>query len=91
MGYYIGDVYVLFYIIENYNGVLMDQVGIYVFWESCLLELFVDKFYDYFVGKVEYICDKNDYYWMVVLDSYVLLDSVFLIEKCLSQIILFDQ
>lgn len=91
MGHYIGDAHVPLHTTENYNGAMTDQVGIHAFWESRLPELFADKSYDYFVGKAEYIRDKNDYYWTAVLDSHALLDSVLLIEKRLSQTIPPDQ
>lgn len=66
-------------------------MGIYVFWESWLLELFVDEIYDFFVGKVEYIEDLKIYYWDIVLDSYILFDSVLSIEKDLSFNFLLDK
>ncbi len=91
IGHYIGDAHVPLHTTENYNGALTDQVGIHAFWESRLPELFADDGYDYFVGKAEYIRDKNDYFWNAVLDSHALLDSVLNIEKRLSQTIPSDQ
>lgn len=91
MGHYIGDAHVPLHTTENYNGALTDQVGIHAFWESRLPELFADRGYDYFVGKAEYIRDKNEYYWNAVLDSHALLDSVLGIEKRLSETIPSDR
>ncbi|MEL7250186.1 MAG: zinc dependent phospholipase C family protein [Bacteroidota bacterium] len=87
MGHYVGDGHVPLHTTENYNGALTDQVGIHAFWESRLPELFADDSYDYFVGKAEYVRDKNTYFWDVVLDSHQLLDSVLLIEKRMSETI----
>lgn len=85
MGHYIGDAHVPLHTTENYNGQFTDQLGIHAFWESRLPELFADKTYDFFVGKAEYIEDPKEYFWNMVLESHILLDSVLLIEKDLSQ------
>jgi len=84
LGHYIGDAHVPLHTTENYNGQLTDQLGIHGFWESRIPELFADKEYDYFVGKANYIEDKEEYFWDIVLDSHELVDSVLLIEKNLS-------
>ena len=84
IGHYIGDAHVPLHTTENYNGQLTNQVGIHGFWESRLPELF-SKDYNYFVGKAKYISNPNDYFWGVVLTSHSLLDSVFLIEKDLTE------
>ncbi len=85
MGHYVGDAHVPLHTTENYNGQLTNQLGIHAFWESRLPELFADKSYDFFVGKAEYIEDPKSYFWDIVLDSHILLDSVLVIEKELSQ------
>ena len=85
MGHYIGDAHVPLHTTENYNGQLTDQLGIHGFWESRIPELFADNEYDYFVGKANYIEDKEEFFWDVVLDSHSLVDSVLLIEKNLSE------
>ncbi|MEZ5045231.1 MAG: zinc dependent phospholipase C family protein [Saprospiraceae bacterium] len=85
IGHYIGDAHVPLHTTENYNGQLTDQLGIHAFWESRLPELYADKTYDFFVGKATYIEDPKSYFWKIVLDSHVLLDSVLQIEKELSQ------
>lgn len=91
MGHYVGDAHVPLHTTENYNGALTNQVGIHAFWESRLPELYADKSYDFFVGKAEYIRNKRDYFWDVVLTSHNLLDSVLAIEKRLSLTIPPDQ
>jgi hypothetical protein len=85
MGHYIGDAHVPLHTTENYNGQLTGQLGIHAFWESRLPELFADAAYDYFVGPAQYIEDPASYFWEIVLDSHLLLDSVLLIEKELSR------
>ncbi len=85
MGHYIGDAHVPLHTTKNYNGQLTDQIGIHAFWESRIPELFADEDYDFFVGKSTYIDNKSDYFWDIVLDSHILLDSVLSIEKRLSK------
>ncbi len=84
IGHYIGDAHVPLHTTENYNGQMTDQVGIHGFWESRLPELFADNEYDFFVGKADFIDNKRDYFWQIVLDSHLLLDEVLKAEKSLS-------
>jgi len=85
IGHYIGDAHVPLHTTENYNGYMTDQVGIHAFWESRIPELFAEEEYDFFVGKAEYIENKREYFWQVVLDSHSLLDEVLGYEKELSE------
>ncbi|MFN7115332.1 MAG: zinc dependent phospholipase C family protein [Saprospiraceae bacterium] len=85
IGHYIGDAHVPLHTTMNYNGQLTNQNGIHAFWESRLPELYADTEYDFFVGKAQYIENQRDYFWKIVLDSHLLLDSVLVIEKSLSQ------
>jgi hypothetical protein len=91
IGHYIGDAHVPLHTTENYNGQLTDQVGIHGFWESRLPELYADSEYDFFVGKAEYITDPKTYFWEIVLQSHVEVDSVLQIEKELSKVFRPDQ
>ncbi len=91
MGHYIGDAHVPLHTTENYNGQLTNQDGIHGFWESRIPELFADEEYDYFVGVADYIDDKNEYFWGIVKDSNTYVDSIFRIEKRLSQTFAIDQ
>jgi hypothetical protein len=91
IGHYIGDAHVPLHTTENYNGQLTNQLGIHAFWESRIPELFADEYYDFFVGKAEYIGDINSYAWKVVNDSHILLDSVLSIEKRLTETISEDR
>jgi len=79
-GHYVGDAHVPLHTTTNYNGQLTNQLGIHAFWESRVLELFIDE-YDTFVGKADYIDYPKDYVWDVVLASHVLVDSVLNVEK----------
>ncbi len=84
-GHYIGDAHVPLHTTENYNGQMTNQVGIHAFWESRIPELFAEKEWDFFVGKAKYVRNLSDYYWDIILDSHVYLDSVLLVEKRLSK------
>jgi len=84
-GHYIGDAHVPLHTTENYNGQLTDQLGIHAFWESRIPELFSDQYFDYFVGKAQYVTFPQDHYWDIVLKSHSYLDSVLLVEKDLSE------
>ena len=79
-GHYIGDAHVPLHTTENYNGQLTNQIGIHAFWESRIPELFAEEEYDFFVGKAEYVENKVDYFWDIILTSHQLVDSVLLIE-----------
>lgn len=80
IGHYIGDAHVPLHTTENYNGQLTGQTGIHAFWESRLPELFADDRYDFWVGKAEFIENPSDYFWNIVFESHVLVDSVLAIE-----------
>lgn len=85
IGHYVGDAHVPLHTTSNYNGQLTDQVGIHGFWESRIPELFADAEYDFLVGGAAYINDPKSYFWQIVLDSHLLVDSVLLVEKRLSK------
>jgi len=84
IGHYIGDAHVPLHTTQNYNGQLTNQLGIHGFWESRLPELF-SKEYSYFVGKADYIEQNQTYFWDIVLSSHLLLDSVLIIERELTE------
>ena len=91
MGHYIGDAHVPLHTTENYNGQLTDQIGIHGFWESRIPELLAEEEYDFFVGKANYIDDPNAYFWDIIEESHLLVDSVLSIEKELSETFPSDQ
>lgn len=84
IGHYVGDAHVPLHTTENYNGQLSNQKGIHGLWESRLVEINADD-YDYFVGKAKYIEKPLDFAWQTVMESHSSLDSVFRIEKELTQ------
>lgn len=84
-GHYIGDANVPLHTTSNYNGQMTNQLGIHAFWESRVPELFAEREYDFFVGKAEYIENKRDYFWNMVIRSHSLLDSIFSVERRLSR------
>ena len=85
MGHYISDAHVPLHTTENYNGQLTGQDGIHAFWESRLPELFAEAEYDFWVGKCEYIDDKEKYFWSIVASSHSKVEDVLSKEKHLSQ------
>jgi hypothetical protein len=84
LGHYMGDAHVPLHTTENYNGQLTNQKGIHGLWESRLVEINADN-YDYFVGKSKYIKSPIQYAWEVVFASHKCVDSVFRIERELTQ------
>jgi hypothetical protein len=84
IGHYVGDAHVPLHTTENYNGQLTNQKGIHGLWESRLVEINADD-YDYFVGKAKYMERPLDFAWETVMDSHASLDSVFRIERELTQ------
>ncbi len=81
MGHYIGDAHVPLHTSENYNGQLTDQIGIHAFWESRIPELSADAHYDMLVGKAQYIENKREYFWDIIIESHKLLPDVLRLEK----------
>jgi hypothetical protein len=84
LGHYIADAHVPLHTTENYNGQLTGQDGIHGFWESRLPELFARN-YDFFTGRAGYIPNTQLAAWNAVAGSNVLLDSVLLLEKRLTE------
>lgn len=80
IGHYIGDSHVPLHTTKNYNGQYTGQYGIHGLWESRLPELFHEN-YDYFVGKADYIKDRNEFIWSNILNAHSLLDIIFSREK----------
>ena len=87
LGHYVGDSHVPLHTTENYNGQMSNQKGIHGFWESRIPELSAEN-YDYLVGRAAYISDPLEKAWSIVKHSHYALDSVFSIEKELTE--LFD-
>ncbi len=83
IGHYIGDATVPLHTTENYNGQFTGQKGIHAFWESRIPELFHED-YDYFTGRAKQVDKPLKFIWELVYSSHVLVDSVLLIEKRLS-------
>lgn len=85
MGHYIADGHVPLHTTENYDGQLTGQDGLHAFWESRIPELFAEQNFDFFVGKAEYIENKREYFWNIILKSHSYVDSVLTIEKRLRK------
>jgi hypothetical protein len=84
LGHYIADAHVPLHTSENYDGQLTGQKGIHAFWESRVPEL-LDKNFNFFIGKAQYISDPSDFIWKRVLESAQETDSVLRFEKELSK------
>lgn len=84
LGHYVGDANVPLHTTENYNGQLTNQHGIHGFWESRVPELFGED-YDYFIGKAEFERKPMERIWKTVYESHAALDTVFGLEKTLSE------
>ncbi|MEN9700355.1 MAG: hypothetical protein RLZZ301_1553 [Bacteroidota bacterium] len=84
LGHYIADAHVPLHTTRNYNGQLSNQRGIHGLWESRLVELEAEH-YNYWIGHATYISDVSAACWKAIADSHAALDSVFLIEKVVSQ------
>lgn len=80
LGHYVADSHVPLHTTSNYNGQFTDQLGIHAFWESRLPELYFDS-YDLFTERASYIEDVQSELWATVMESNVLLDSVFQLEQ----------
>ena len=91
IGHYISDAHVPLHTTENYNGQLTGQDGIHAFWESRLPELFAEAEYDFWVGKCEYIGDKERYFWNIVQSSHAMVGEVLTKEKTVSRLFPRDQ
>lgn len=84
IGHYVADAHVPLHTTENYNGIATGQRGIHGLWESRLVEINAED-YDYFVGKGQYIKNINEFAWNAVIGSHRALDSVFRMEKEVTQ------
>jgi hypothetical protein len=85
LGHYLGDLHVPLHASSNHDGQLTGQKGIHGFWESRVPELLAEQEWDFFIGKAEYIKDKEGYIWKRLLESAAAADTVLKMEKTLSQ------
>ncbi|KAA3648931.1 MAG: S1/P1 Nuclease [Bacteroidetes bacterium] len=90
LGHYIADAHVPLHTTKNYNGQLTNQKGIHGLWESRIPEITADNF-DYLVGRAEYIKYPIHRIWDAVEESHSYLDSVFFIEKDITEKMSSDQ
>lgn len=69
LGHYIADACVPLHSTLNYDGQLTDQKGIHSFWETRLVELYIDDF-DLLCNKAEYIENQRDFIWEIIEESH---------------------
>ncbi|WP_241749459.1 zinc dependent phospholipase C family protein [Rufibacter sediminis] len=84
LGHYLADACVPLHTTLNYNGQFTGQRGIHGLWESRLPELWASE-YDFFIGPPQYLQNPGRTAWEIVGRSNAALDSVFSVEKQLSQ------
>ncbi|WP_192822214.1 zinc dependent phospholipase C family protein [Rufibacter sp. LB8] len=84
LGHYIADATVPLHTTKNYNGQFTGQRGIHGLWESRLPELWSQD-YDFFIGAPQYLENPGKTAWQIVARSHAALDSVFSVEKQLTQ------
>lgn len=84
LGHYIADANVPLHTTRNYNGQLTKQDGIHAFWESRLPELYAVN-YDLWIGQATYVNNISEVVWTAVNRAHTASDSVFLLERQLSE------
>lgn len=85
LGHYIADSHVPLHANSNHNGQFTHQRGIHGFWESRVPELLVEKEFDFFIGKADYIADPLSFTWARVVESGKAADSVLTFERELTK------
>jgi hypothetical protein len=85
IGHYLSDAHVPLHACSNHNGQHTNQRGIHGFWESRIPELLLEKEWDLFIGKAEYIKSPSEFIWKKVLESAAAADTVLVYEKELSK------
>lgn len=84
LGHYLADACVPLHTTRNYNGQFTNQRGIHGLWESRLPELWSQD-YDFFLGQAQYLKNPGNTAWEIVARSHAALDSVFSVERQLTQ------
>lgn len=84
LGHYVADACVPLHTTFNYNGQYTNQHGIHALWESRIPESFSND-YDYYIGKAVYLRDPLDFSWVLIKDSFTLVDSTLSLESRLSE------
>jgi hypothetical protein len=84
MGHYVADACVPLHTTRNYNGQLTNQRGIHALWESRLPELMALD-YDLLTGLATYLDRPTEAAWRAVERAHAAVDSVFTIERQLTQ------
>lgn len=69
IGHYVADACVPLHATLNYDGQLTGQKGVHSFWETRLVELYIDD-YDLLCDQAFYIEDQEDFIWTIVEESF---------------------
>ncbi len=83
LGHYIGDAHMPLHTTINHDGLQTGQRGIHGFWEGQLPELFGDGC-NLFSGQCIYIDDVNRETRRMIADTYLLADSLLVIDRQLK-------
>ena len=84
LGHYVADACVPLHTTFNYNGQHTNQHGIHSLWESRIPESFSSD-YGYYVGKSVYLPDPLGFSWVLIKESFALVDSTLALERKLSE------
>ena len=69
IGHYIADACVPLHTTLNYDGQMTGQKGVHSFWETRLVELYIDD-YDLLCDQAFYIDDQEDFIWTIIEESF---------------------
>ena len=84
LGHYVADACVPLHTTSNYNGQFTNQKGIHSLWESRIPESFSGD-YDFYIGKFVHLRNPLNFSWILVEESFALVDSTLHLEKQLSK------
>ncbi len=84
LGHYVADATMPLHTTEYYDGKTMEQKGIHAFFETRMVELFLED-WDFFVGQAEYVKHPLDKAWTLVEASHNTIDSIFMADELLRK------
>jgi len=90
LGHYIADAHQPLHTVINYDGQLTEQNGIHWRYESKMMEMFNEQ-YLFTPSKSEYIAEPLSFAFQIVLESYLLSDSILHSEKKIHEKIISSQ
>ncbi|MDD3877833.1 MAG: zinc dependent phospholipase C family protein [Bacteroidales bacterium] len=85
IGHYIADANTPLHNTKFYNGRIPVERGIHAFWETRLPLLYAEEF-DFFVGRVSYIEEPQQFVWQLVRESNAAVDTIYMVLDQLKEI-----